>query len=94
MQQQIKEWLDAVENYYHIKPIIYTNIGFYNKYLKGIFDDYPLWIAHYLQTDKPRIDKWIFWQHSEGGRVDGIRTPVDFNVFAGDSLEFRNLLIK
>lgn len=94
MQQQIKEWLDTVENYYHVKPIIYTNIGFYNKYLKEIFDEYPFWIAHYLQTDKPRIDKWTFWQHNESGRVDGIRTPVDFNVFAGDSLDFRNLLIK
>ena len=92
---EINEWLHLIESYYNVKPVIYTNIEFYNKYLKKNFDDYPIWIAHYLQPDKPRIDhQWIFWQHSEKGRVDGIKVPVDFNVFAGDSVEFKNLLIK
>ncbi|MEO8853984.1 MAG: hypothetical protein ABI359_09400 [Ginsengibacter sp.] len=53
-----------------------------------------MWIAHYLQPDKPRIEKsWVFWQHSEKGRVDGINAPVDFNVFYGDSADFNNFLI-
>lgn len=95
LQREIKRWLDEVENYYGTKPVIYTNIDFYNNYLKGQFDDYPLWIAHYLQPEKPRLQrKWMFWQHSESGRVNGIRTPVDFNVFVGDSIDFKNSLIK
>ncbi len=95
MQQEISDWLNEVENYYHIKPIIYTNIDFYNRYLKEAFGDYPVWIAHYLQPDKPRLDHdWMFWQHSENGRVDGIKTPVDFNVFSGDSTAFNNLLLQ
>ena len=95
IQQKIKDWLQKVEEQYHVKPIIYTNIFFYNKYLKGVFDDYPFWIAHYLQPGKPRIDrKWTFWQHSENGHINGIKTTVDFNVFSGDSAEFKNLLIK
>ena len=95
IQQKIKDWLQKVEEQYHVKPIIYTNILFYNKYLKGVFDDYPFWIAHYLQPGKPGIDRaWTFWQHSEGGHVNGIKTTVDFNVFSGDSAEFKNLLIR
>jgi lysozyme len=95
LNHQIVDWLKQVESYYNIKPIIYTNIDFYNKYLREDFDDYPVWIAHYLQPDKPRIDhQWIFWQHSEKGRIDGIKTPVDFNVFAGDSTDFQNLLLQ
>ncbi len=95
MQQKIKDWLQKVEAYYKVKPIIYTNISFYNNYLRGSFDQYPLWIAHYLQPGKPRIDiKWAFWQHSERGYVNGIKNMVDFNVFSGDSAEFKNLLIK
>ncbi len=91
----IKDWLNKVEEHYGIKPIIYTNIDFYNKYLKVTFDDYPFWIAHYLQPEKPRIERnWLFWQHSENGHVNGIRTQVDFNVFSGDSSDFKNLLIK
>jgi lysozyme len=54
-----------------------------------------LWAAHYLEKDRPRIRRrWIFWQHSEKGRVNGIGMPVDFNVFNGDSADFENLLIK
>ena len=63
--------------------------------LKTNFDNYPVWIAHYLQPARPRIDhQWLFWQHSEKGRVNGIREPVDFNVFAGDSTTFKRLLIQ
>ena len=94
LNQELIEWLQTVENFYQVKPIIYTNIDFYKKYLRRDFDDYPIWIAHYLQPDKPRIDHpWLFWQHSERGRVNGIKTLVDFNVFCGDSTEFQNLLL-
>ena len=95
MQKEVRIWLDAIEKKYGVKPIIYTNINFYQKFFQNGFEDYPLWIAHYLQPDKPRIDnKWVFWQHSETGRVNGIKAPVDFNVFYGDSLDFDNLLIR
>ena len=58
------------------------------------FDGYPLWIAHYLQKERPSIYReWAFWQHSEAGRVNGIVTRVDFDVFSGDSAEFRKLLL-
>jgi lysozyme len=94
LRKNVKEFLDTVEEYYGVKPILYTNVDFYNHYLKGEFEDYPLWVAHYLQKDQPRIERdWIFWQHSEQGRVNGILTKVDFNVFNGDSTDFRNLLV-
>ena len=95
IRKEITDWLGVVEKYYCVKPVIYTNIDFYSKYLQDNFDDYPVWIAHYLQPVKPRIDhKWSFWQHSESGRVNGIKAPVDFNVFSGDSADFKNFLIQ
>ncbi len=95
IKNEVSEWLAAVEKQYEIKPVIYTNIDFYKNYLQNYFDDYPIWIAHYLQPEKPRIERaWSFWQYNERGRVNGIKTPVDFNVFSGDSLDFDNFLIK
>ena len=95
IKKEVADWLGIVQKFYGVKPVIYTNIDFYSKYLQQDFDDYPVWIAHYLQPVKPRIDhNWVFWQHSETGRVDGIKTPVDFNVFSGDSTDFKNLLIQ
>jgi lysozyme len=94
IKERVIQWLKIIENYYGVRPILYTNIDFYKKHLDGALDRYPLWIAHYLHPDKPRIRRdWVFWQHSERGRVSGIRTRVDFNVFSGDSSEFSRLLI-
>lgn len=94
LQKEVIEWLVIVEAHYGIKPIIYTNADFYKRNLGKDFDEYPLWVAHYLQKHQPRINRdWSFWQHSEQGRVNGIVSKVDFNVFNGDSIEFRSLLI-
>lgn len=94
MVKNIKQWLKIIEDYYGVRPIIYSNPHFYRQYLTGEFEEYPLWVAHY-ETDLPRIGrKWDFWQHNERGRVNGIDAFVDFNVFAGDSVAFWKLLVK
>jgi lysozyme len=93
IRKRVKEWLYTVEAYYHVKPIIYTNVDYYKNFLGKDFDVYPLWVAHYLQAEKPRIERdWIFWQHNEAGKVNGILPGVDFNVFNGDSVAFKALL--
>lgn len=95
LQQRVSDWLIMVEKEYHVKPIIYTNADFYKTFLAGRFDDYPLWVAHYIAQHKPRIDRsWLFWQHSETGHVNGISNYVDFNVFNGDSIAFQKLLLR
>jgi len=92
---ELQDWLDAVEKNYHVKPIIYTNINFFNTYIKGKFDNYPLWIANYTFDTSPDINEdWVIWQHSQTGHVNGIGGFVDFNVFNGDSAAFRNFLLK
>jgi len=95
LQQRVSDWLLMVEKKYKTRPIIYTNVDFYKNFLSGRFDDYPLWIAHYLEKEKPRIKReWSFWQHNEAGRVNGINAYVDFNVFNGDSAAFQKILVK
>lgn len=95
LRKEVRQFLTTIENYYGVRPMIYTNVDFYEQYLsKGDFENYPLWVAHYYQPDRPRISRdWAFWQHSEEGRVNGIVWKVDFNVFSGDSLAFKNLLV-
>lgn len=95
LKQNVKEWLQTIETNYKVKPIIYTGVDFYARYLGNDFDTYPLWAAHYQQKKQPRISRaWNIWQHNEGGRVNGINTAVDFNAFNGDSLAFRSMLLK
>lgn len=95
LQREVKKWLQTVESYYGVKPIIYTNVDFYKQNLGSDFDGYPLWVAHYYQREQPRITRdWTFWQHNDQGNVNGITARVDFNVFRGDSIEFRSMLVR
>ena len=89
-------WLDIVEKHYQIRPIIYTNLKFYNKYLAKDFDDYPIWIARY-SSRLPLLKngfKWQFWQYGDRGILDGIPAHVDFNVFNGTLEELEKLCLK
>ncbi|MCF3111141.1 glycoside hydrolase family 25 protein [Niabella sp. CC-SYL272] len=95
IQARSKAWLQLVEQHYGVKPVVYTNADFYEKYLGKAFDEYPLWVAHYYEKRKPRIKRnWALWQHNDAGHVNGIDANVDFNVFNGDSVTFRAFLIQ
>lgn len=96
LKQNLKRWLVLVEKRYGMTPIIYTNYGFYKAYLTGKeFKNYPLWIAHYKTPDlNYKMNGWHFWQHSDRGRVNGIRGTVDFNVFKGQEEDLKKLCKK
>jgi len=94
MRNRIKSWLTVVENAYNIKPVIYTSASFYKNFLGHDFDEYPLWVAHYFVKKQPGVNEgWYFWQHNATGKVNGIKTRVDFNVFSGDTILFNSLLL-
>ena len=83
--QEAAIWLKTVEQHLRVKPIIYTNQYFYDRYLAGHFDDYPLWIARYSGT-QPILNngkRWHIWQYSNTGLIPGIRKAVDLNLFIG-----------
>lgn len=91
--KSIKEWINLVETNYKVKPIIYTNFKFYNAYIGGNFDQYPIWIAKY-SYEEPTLDygdTWTFWQYGNRGRIKGIKGDVDFNVFNGSLDDLDNL---
>lgn len=95
IQRMALEWLDIVGRHYRVRPIIYSNFKFRQDILTDTaFNRYPFWVAHYY-VEKPRNDiQWTMWQHTDCGRVDGIRGFVDCNIFNGDLESFRNLLLK
>jgi lysozyme len=95
MRVTLNEFFATMKHRTRVKPIIYSGLSFYRDYLKGYYDDYPLWIAHY---DKPEDNinaaaDWRFWQHSSQATVNGIHHAVDFDTFKGDSVAFKALLI-
>ena len=93
-QRDILTWLHVVEDKYHVKPIIYTYYKFKEKYLSApVFDDYPYWIAHYYVDKVEYKGEWKFWQHTDVGRLPGIKGYVDFNIYNGSYYDLKKLTI-
>lgn len=85
LKKDFKRWLLLVESHYGIRPIIYCNSGFYKKYFRDdFFKKYQFWIANYVTKDVSKTHKdWYFWQYTSQGKVRGINSYVDKNVFNG-----------
>ena len=96
MRTALKVFLKFITIETNIKPIIYSDLKFYNDNLSGYFSDYSIWLAHYSEPDleAEKAIKWSFWQHNNKASVNGINGAVDFDVFKGDSLAFRKLLVR
>ncbi|WP_341225534.1 GH25 family lysozyme [uncultured Arcticibacterium sp.] len=94
--QNVGRWLEIIEKHYGIKPIIYTNKHIYLRYVRDNFPDYPLWISQYEvpQLEGYDLSKVYFWQHSMKGKLEGIESSVDFNVFMRDDFEIERLTLR
>ena len=94
LRRDVKTWLDIVEKEYHVKPILYTGYKFKMSYLNTPeFEAYPYWIAHYYVNELEYKGKWTFWQHTDCGKVQGIKGFVDCNIFNGTMQELMELTL-
>lgn len=85
----LRPLLSRLEAYYGVKPIIYTTLPVYFRYVKGSFSDYPLWIRSV--TFEPDLMDWKFWQYSDKGTLtgyDGDEEHIDLNVYNGSEEDF------
>ena len=74
----------------------YSNISFIEDYLSDDFPDYYFWVAHYYQDDLNISSEinWLFWQHNDHAMLFGYDQGVDVNVFNGNIIEFRSILVQ
>lgn len=93
-RKELEDFLGLVRAAYGKEPVIYTDESFTENYLAG-YAIKRLWVPSYFTVPTwPKNGAWTFWQFSERGRVPGIPTYVDRNVFAGTPEDFRALLGK
>lgn len=93
MFSRIRTWMRTVQRRTGVRPILYVNQQFVNKYLPSapdIMRDYLVWIARYGEY-RPEV-KLVFWQLCPDGHVSGIHGEVDINVFNGYHDRFEKFL--
>ena len=84
-RRELKTFLDELETRYNRKPIIYVVYPLYDRYINNEFANYPIWIRDVIKS--PELSdgrEWSFWQYSNRGRIRGIDSFVDINVYAKD----------
>ena len=84
--ERLTRFLGMVEEHYGVQPIIYTSSNFYNKYLAGKYTGYKYMIARYKDEVPELTDdiKFVMWQFTANGRIDGIHGPADRSRFMDD----------
>ncbi len=96
--KQLGAMLRELEEHYQAKPIIYTTYKAYDAYIKGEFEEYPLWIRNvYYQPLFSLGDRWVFWQYTDTAVLEGYEGTeqyIDMNVFRGTEEELKNLLVQ
>lgn len=94
LRGELADWLHAVEEALGSRPVIYVTAEAYDAFLDGsdLVDRYPIWIRDiWAEPRLPDGTRWVFWQFANRGRVRGIGTFVDLNVFAGSRASFGQL---
>lgn len=92
----LKQFLNALEKHYKVKPIIYTSPKFWDKHFHKHLSGYPLWIAQY-DVDKPSLPEgwstWHIWQFTENATIEGVEKQVDLNRLNNIDLDLRHMTI-
>ncbi|MDE6389369.1 MAG: hypothetical protein K2L82_16435 [Lachnospiraceae bacterium] len=96
--EQLGKMLEALEEYYQTKPIIYTTYKAYHAYIKDEFEEYPLWIRNvYYQPLFTAGKRWTFWQYTDTAVLEGYQGTekyIDMNVFRGTREELEKLFVQ
>ena len=89
---EITHFLTRLEAHYGTQPILYTTRDFQQAYMAPALRAWPLWTRSIVRRPAPE-PAWLIWQFSNRGRVPGISTFVDENVFAGSLADLEARLV-
>ncbi|MGF0538600.1 glycoside hydrolase family 25 protein [Agrobacterium sp. ES01] len=92
VRAEMKRFMDRIEAYYGLRPIIYTSVDFHRDNLDGYFKNYHFWVRAVAQHPEEIYPdrRWAFWQYTSTGVIPGIRGDTDINVFAGNERNWKN----
>lgn len=96
VRAEAKIFMDALEQHYGQRPIIYTTVDFYAHNQMGRMAGYEFWLrsvaGHPAQVYPGQ--SWSFWQYSGTGLVPGIAGKVDVNAFTGSRSDWQKWLAR
>lgn len=97
VEAELRDFIEALEEEYGVKPLIYSSRDVYEKYIQRCFGDYPRWVRsiYYPVTFEAGRD-WVIWQYSDTGELEGYaggEVHIDLDVLSKDA-ELDDLIVK
>jgi lysozyme len=97
MRREVARFVSVLSERYAGPPVFYITPEYYKRYFEGHEREFPKfrpWIRNVIKepSQKP-CSEWLFWQYADHARVEGMRGPIDLNVFCGSAEEFNHLLM-
>ncbi len=92
---ELHNLLEALEQHYGKRPILYVTDTTYLLYVYGQLDDYDIWYRDVI-TDPPE-GHWAIWQYTNRMKLDGYdgkETFIDMNAFMGTKEEWERFIRK
>jgi lysozyme len=93
IRTQLERFVEIVRAEDGRTPILYVTKESYNRIVRGGFDGVPIWMREIVfrpsESDYPNL---LFWQYAGTGRLEGVETLVDLNVFVGSWASFEKQL--
>ena len=95
LEQWIEKFTSELKRLTGRTPMIYTYKYFWMGQMNNSqkFSDMPLWLAAYQDQAPEAVGGWkklSFWQRSGSGKVAGIPTDVDMNLFNGSKQQLQS----
>ncbi len=82
--RELSAFADAVKREYGVEPLIYTRPAIYEKYIRGSFDAYKIWMSSPFAPLRWNYKgDWYIWQYLTRGVLDGYsggEKYIDLNV--------------
>ena len=79
----LKAFLAVVEEEYGVKPLIYAQKDYWDKYLADTFSSYPRWMRNvFYPIYVDAGDDWLVWQYNDRGVLEGYggEKYIDLNI--------------
>lgn len=95
-RKMLRDFVAKVSRHYRQTPIVYTTVDFYHDNDLSSMRDVHFWLRSTAghPSEKYPGQHWTFWQYTGTGKVPGIETPADINVFRGSPADFRKWMAR
>jgi lysozyme len=92
IRRELEVFVEAITRADGRPPVLYLTRASFNRIVRGHFRGVPLWIREVVW--RPSADDYPnfwFWQYAGNGRLEGVETLIDLNVFMGDRAAFNEI---